>query len=882
MSEKKLTIIQILKALEGLSVSEDDKFKLLQKLLNSNQPESMENSINSTVIGDTLSNQSAQSVSPVIGLAGVETIEAPVNPQSINVVKTGLKAKFWNLSKSFAPAFSSKFENKIAAGNSYVESSSVTAIIDEEETMNHEKINNFFENIKDYAYNLGVTISHIGHNLPGGSLTKKIISVLKFNGEATAVAKVERNLKEMIDTNNLSSLNNANPNLIIQEIDEKEEINKIVTNHTEKYNYQFDTETGEIIFNSYINVSTNEKLNYLRRVFSHDLKEDLDNNVKYRQALANNKRSKNILLLDTYAKQVDIHPDDVMQQLRLDNTACNLPEHPLLARLIKNKVAILNESISISNEMIKTNLEYKYLINISDKMLNYVRSLPANELNEANKEIKKNFIIDFANKTFGVNKLGILIEKFKDDKLQEKNLALQEGANKKLDVDRANELVISLNSSINKFIAKVDEMHQIIVEKNEKIDKLMEIESPTTEQIHVIEQVKLEIKNYLTEYSATYQSFGESYSNQETELGALVTSFRNAKHSAPNDSNLKNKQNAKAHAEAEKYNSNLLHGLSNSVQYIVNTHGSLGRLEEQMINHITKECAIKFRAFDNLDAQYKKLIKKHPSEKEILYKKAYSKSSDLMTCFLDLQETHSKFQLNISETNKNFKNLIKTYNKLDEGELKKRSLSNLNIKIKSSLEMYEKNQALLESELAMKFSAFKRIYTTRPNARSEIKEYSQSVLVDSIDVRRWIDSQDPLAKLSEGFEISKNIAYKSITVNYQEILQKRDELVKKMEIIVATEKSIKEEKKVAEVTVESKDSGEQKPKVTRKRKNNVVAVPKVENFHIQENNFTDTNIDSNKIFIKNKNDNSNISYSDKIMSITAKHDNMDKVGMKKK
>lgn len=763
MSEKILTLNQIVNALESMNLSEEDKLSFLKNILNTN---SQNESIKTTLQQEEVDKEVDKEVDNV-------------NNYVDKKLNKGKNYKFWQLAQSFLPSFSQQYKTVMADGSSFLQKTIVKGVVAESD-MSEENKRSFLENIKRVAYKLGVTISHYANNMPGSTSTigSKFISIIKFTGDARAVTKLEKVFKKIMDENDLNAANYATPNLLIEEISEKEEIKKVSVEHAEKYNYEISSDTGEIVFKSYSQVNANVKLNYIKRNFSIDIKSDLDEQIKHIQSVNLVKTSKNITLLNNYSKAVDVFPDEVMSILKSDPSGANLPDNSLLPKLLMKRIEILNESTIISNEKMKARVKMDNLLNISSKMLEYVSALPDNNLFEVNRVVKKSFINDFLNKKVGVNKVGELINKYKSEEFTLKELNIENGSViNKTSVDKANDVVLFLNKSIGNFIQDIKEMHLQYSEYNEKIKLFLKVKNPTQEERESIDRFKLEVKLYIMKYNANYQNFGEEYNDSKKELSDIINSIRRAKHFPPKEGTISNKEYAKQAALSEKHNSYLLAGASNSVLYLVNTIGSLSNVEDQMLNYITKECGLNARDIERLSEDYEKLENKFASTYEINNKNLYKNAADLVLSFKDINETFFKLEENIRNANKYFLVLIKNGKKIEDAkpnELSIADVSNLDNKMKTSLERYENNKKTLEEEFDLKFSAFRRLYVTKPNAKNYLKQYGAA---EGFDVRTWIDSSSPLDKLDNEFQITRANNYKKIENNIKEVKNLRETVV---------------------------------------------------------------------------------------------------------
>lgn len=802
MSNAKLTLEQIEVMLEQLGLTDEAKRAFREQLI-------LKNNINVTN-----SESVAESVAPVVsenrteptlnlelnlepGL--VETVTAPINEVEIASKNSSKKSRFFNLSKSFVSLFSKKHENKVTdSGVPYIEKTAVHASVGDNVPV--EKQKSFMESIRSKAYDLGVTVSQVNSSLnnTNNSLGQKFINILKLSGEATAVERVESVLKEHQQENKLKSENSDNPQLLIEEVDEKEELAKVIKEHAEKYSYEYDINNGAIIFNNFIGVSANLKLDYVRRNFSHDIKQDLTKTIQYLEALEKSKMTKNIVILNNYAKSVDVFPGEIMKLLNENPTGTNLPSHPLLERVLANRVEILNDSINISNEMIKARVKESYLINVSKKMLDYVDELPINDLSPANREIRKSFKLEFLNKRIGARKIGESINHHIAKEESLKNLNITAGTEvKKTSVERANELALTINKTVKDFQADLNEIHTKYEGYYNKVVELNKIKEPTKKQMNEIDKLKSEMKLYFTKYNATYQSFVEENHNNFTQFAEIVGVIRKAKHTVVDNHKMKNKEYVKLKTEAERHNSNLLSGASDVVIYMVDNVGSLGNLQEQIHDHIVKNCSQQLRDMDRLDDEFKELDKKFQTNEEIENQQLYGDATDLMVAYKELASTFVKINEHVDKSQKKFetdKNKIENVQETELSALHKPYVKSVVTSIKRDTTLYNEGKTKLEDEFDLKFSAFRKLFLTTPQAKSHMKKFSR---MGDFDISLWIDSPDPLERLSNGFNIAKKKNYARVEPLLNFVTEKKEEIIKIIDLIP---KKAKEDAVVVDTT----------------------------------------------------------------------------------
>lgn len=714
----------------------------------------------------------------------VEKNEAPIQPPQA----TGKKNRFFSLVKSFAPNFSSKYENKIQDGVSYLQKTSVHGIAATEGVMESEGYKSFMQNLKEKAFGLGVTVSStkkawFSPEKPENA-NVAAANIVQFTGEANAVNKLNETVAAMPEEVPATVVTNKVG--VPPIIDRNAYFTQYIDSHREKYNYEYNGDDGSIIFNGMLNANSNLKFDYMKVNFLPELKRDLDKKVSYYDQLSKTE-GKYAKMVDKYAKSVNIDSVDVIDLLNTNVDGDNLPESKnakLRQSMIIYRDSILKENNDKKNALIKTSSEIEYLLQVSDRSVAYVNKIDTDKLTSSRKVLVKTLGSEFLEQKVGVNNIGELINRQKKNSVnsnygttEAKKPAFTESVADGL-INKTNSLAGSINKATAKFGEDVTLLHDQKDALDVKIKKMLEIKDPDEEQKKEIEKVKEEAHDYFTKFDATYQHFAEEFNDLKRELGTTVGQLRGMKKSIPPEHKLGKIAYMWESRKIQKYNDGLIVNASPLVSHLFNNVGSMAKLEERMLENLVSESSEKFNNVDKVKDNYKRLSLMHVSANELSERRSLGDAYDVVTAYKDLSKSLDELVTHAELSDVAFEKQSKNVAKIegaDLGTYKGRYLQNTAAIIKNSCAKYDQNTKACLDDIQLKFDAFKRLYNNDPKAVHYLKELGKAS--NNLNIDTLVNSSNVIDKLASSLKIVKEKVLEKSDASRNSLIEKRDTVV---------------------------------------------------------------------------------------------------------
>lgn len=772
MSNGNFTEEDIRNALSGLS--EQDQIVFLEALIKRNNA-NVEQNKNNTV-GDAQNVNSGDT--PVVEEIHVDNMDAPIRPQQ----SIGKNSRFFSLVKSFAPNFSKNFENKIVDGVSYLQKTSVNGIAASEEIMGGEKYQSFMGGLKEKAFNLGVSVSTLKRKwFSPVTQQEEAVNVVKLSGDVAAVNEVQESLEALPQQENVAL---KTPSKVAKLIDKKTYVGEFIQSHTSKYNYEYSSDDGSLIFNSLNDANSNLKFDYLRVNFLPELKKELSEKMKFYDYVSRHD-GKYVKMVDKYAKSVGLKVDDVIDLLNSDAEGDNLPESNLRQAMIIYRNNILKEDVDKRNNLTKTSVELEYLLNVSEKSVNYLASIDQSKLADSRRNLIQNTASNFLNSKIGENNIQELINRQNKNPVNPVIASNLNNSQPEFKVSTVSRLlaqsdvaIANINKSIEKFGQEIDLLYSQKDEIDANIKRVLKIKDPTEEEKIEIAKVKQESREFFTRFDATYQGFAEEFNELKAELGSSIGQIRAMKKTIPPENKLGKIGYMWESRKIQEFNDGLIKGASPVVAHVFNNVGALAKIEEQMLNKLILQSSDKFHAFDTIKENLRNLSLAHVSEAEREKMAKYGDAYTVVSAYQDLGKSLERL-INIKEeAEKDFSKQEKNIKKIevsDLGTYKERYLQNTSTSIKNTCAKFESNKEACLEDVQIKFDAFKRLFNNDAQAINYMKKLATTEKSFSID--SWVNSDKPLAGFAEILETIKSSTLNDMSERKSALLERRESVV---------------------------------------------------------------------------------------------------------